>query len=147
MKKTLATIALILGLVGCDVKDGVKSNNDYTPEYVNDAKSDLRNAIISNLIRNPDFECNSLMLSQQVYWFIGCFIPDKNPMPFLLFEVHSDPSESNPPFKYRLVAINGKAKQYADNPALRFLKVDTTVNSSVDIEQAISDFVEAYPAK
>lgn len=149
MKKTLVVIALILGLVGCDVADTsieITGTNDV-PDYVKDAKSDLRNAILANIIRNPDFTCHSLYVDSESRWSIGCFEPSDKPMPFLLYEVKEDASGSNPPFKYKLIAINGKAKQYAENANLRFLKIDTTVNSSMDIEKAINDFVEAYPAK
>ncbi|HGB7241396.1 TPA: hypothetical protein ACIV7Z_004178, partial [Salmonella enterica subsp. enterica serovar Java] len=66
-------------------------------------------------------------------------------LPFLLYEVREDTSGDNPPFKYKLIAINGKAKQYAENPSLRFLKIDTKTNSDIDIDSAINEFVKAYP--
>ncbi|EGZ6270373.1 TPA: hypothetical protein ACIT4B_003916 [Salmonella enterica subsp. enterica serovar Java] len=145
MKKVFVVISLILGLVGCDVKNTSTEITDKTPDYVQDAKSNLGNAILANIIRNPDFKCHSLFLDSLSQWALGCFEPTEHPLPFLLYEVREDTSGDNPPFKYKLIAINGKAKQYAENPSLRFLKIATKTNSDIDIDSAINEFVKAYP--
>lgn len=149
LKKAIIALSVILSLAGCDVKNqaGESSQVDETPEYVKDAKSDLGNAILANIIRNPDFKCQELWNDAASQWYIGCFEPSEHPVPFLLYEVNEDSSGANPPFKYKLIAINGKAKQYAENKSLRFLKIDTKVNSTINIDEVINDFVKAYPAK
>ncbi|EGF6474085.1 hypothetical protein LJ928_004438 [Salmonella enterica] len=149
LKKLIIALSVILSLAGCDVNNqsGESFQSDERPEYVKDAKSDLGNAILANIIRNPDFKCRDLWNDTASQWYIGCFEPSEHPVPFLLYEVNEDSSGANPPFKYKLTAINGKAKQYAENKSLRFLKIDTQENSTINIDEVINDFVKAYPAR
>ncbi|HGB4839069.1 TPA: hypothetical protein ACIVKX_004021 [Salmonella enterica subsp. enterica serovar Jangwani] len=54
MKKVFVVISLIFGLVGCDVKNTSTETTDKTPDYVQDAKSNLGNAILANIIRKAN---------------------------------------------------------------------------------------------
>ncbi|CNI39384.1 hypothetical protein HB991_09235 [Yersinia mollaretii] len=146
MKKLFFIALSCFAMAGCDVPNSQTSdegNKNEIPEYVTSAASNVSDAIVANMIRNPDFNCNSIYDEITNNWTIGCFIPEKNPSPFLLFKVTEDKDKTNPPFNYKLVAINGKAKQYAENKALRMFKIDTKSQSDINIDQMIS----AYTAK
>lgn len=133
MKRSfIFSFASIFCLTGCD----------DTPSYVQNAKSDLTAAIVANIFNNPYFGCESLQENND--WYIGCFEKTSNPNPFLLFSVKEDESKTNPPFIYRLQAINGKAKQYANHAALKMFEINDEANNSIDIETVRKDFIEKY---
>jgi hypothetical protein len=115
-----------------------------TPSYVKSAAIDISSAVIANIIRDPYFECGKLFSVKSNSWTIGCSLPEENPSPFLLFEVREEPESTNPPFTYKLVAVNGKAKQYAENKALRMFQIDNNSPSSVDIDEMMAHYTARF---
>jgi hypothetical protein len=138
MSKIIFTFLLSVFLMGCDSKD------DGVPSYVKSAASDIETAVIANVIKNSNFECGKLFNDKSSIWTIGCSLPEKNPSPFLLFEVREEPESTNPQFTYKLVAVNGKAKQYAENNALRMFQIDTKSISAVDIDEMMKKYTAGY---
>jgi hypothetical protein len=149
MKKALIILSCLFCLAGCDVKDRAEHdvNGSEIPSYVSEASRDLENTIIAKVIKNIKLECHSLYSNGESAWTIGCFIPDKNPVPFLLYKVEEDVVQTNPPFTYKLTALNGKAKQYSEHKDMRFFKIDTSYNTRADIGSLIADYVNSYPPK
>ncbi|KFK95017.1 MULTISPECIES: hypothetical protein [unclassified Serratia (in: enterobacteria)] len=139
MRRVIFIFALSIFLSACD--DGKDSG---TPSYVKNAASDIESAIIANVIRNSDFQCGKLLDEKENVWTIGCSLPERNPSPFLLFEVREDHEGTNPPFKYKLVAVNGKAKQYAENNALRMFKIDTKSSSDINIDEMMGRYTAGF---
>lgn len=131
-RSLIISIGTVFFLTGCD----------DSPSFVQNAKSDLTSAIVANIFSNPDFGCESLQEGND--WVIGCFEKTSDPNPFLLFSVEEDGSKSNPPFTYKLHAVNGKAKQYANHAALRMFKIGDEVNSSLNVESIRKEFIEKY---
>lgn len=121
----------------------VNAADEDAPDYVSNAQSDIQSALIANVFKRPDFKCHALQAAEQT-WTIGCFLPDKNPVPFLLFTVTPDPEKTNPPMDYKVHALNGKAKQYAQNQALQFLKIDETYNNAIDIGKMRDEYVSKF---
>lgn len=116
---------------------------DDKPEFVKDAEYDISTAVIANIIQDPNFTCQSLETSENI-WTMGCFLRVKNPTPFLAFIVAQDDGETNPPFKYKLYAINGKAKQYATNPALSMFKIDHKNNIQTDLIKLQNEYIKRF---
>ncbi|MFK8256868.1 hypothetical protein ACFL9S_03685 [Erwinia sp. AnSW2-5] len=130
-------VSLIL-LSGCDVPTEEKDN---TPEYVKNAKSDVGAALVANVYKNPDFKCESIPANDGM-WSMGCFIHEEKPGPFLLFAVVQN--NENPPFDYKLFAVNGKAKQLAETPSLQMFKIDVQNNMNTDYEKVIQTFINEF---
>ncbi|WP_145537998.1 hypothetical protein [Yersinia alsatica] len=149
MKKLFFVALSCFIIAGCDVPSSQGSNegNNTTPEYVISAASDVSTTIMANMIRNPDFACKTIYDETTENWTLGCFIPVKNPSPFLLFKVIEDKDKTNPPFDYKLTAINGKAKQYAENSALRMFKIDTKSLSDIDIDKMMKAYIDKFVTK
>lgn len=147
MEKLFFIVFSCFVIAGCDVSNSQASNEENRntiPEYVTSAASDVRDAVVANMIRNPDFNCNSIKDEITNNWTIGCFRPEKNPSPFLLFKVVEDKDKTNPPFDYKLTAINGKAKQYSENSALRMFKIDTKSLSDINIDKMIKAYIDKF---
>ncbi|MDR1338119.1 MAG: hypothetical protein LBJ73_03790 [Rickettsiales bacterium] len=120
---------------------------DNSPAYVQSAKTDVRNAIVANIIQDTHFKCFSIQDVVTTIWTMACFMDNEpNPTPILLYAVHELPSDINPPFTYQLVALNGKAIQYKDKPAFKMFKItrgeDVTMN--VRVSEIIQLYQEAY---
>lgn len=116
---------------------------DDKPDFIKSAESDISTAVIANIIKDPDFTCQGLKTNENI-WLMGCFLRVKDPNPFLAFVVAPDDGKANPPFKYKLYAINGKAKQYAENPALRMFKIDTKNNIQTDLSMMREEFIKRF---
>lgn len=145
MKQFMTAIIACLLLTSCDVEKR-ETVRESVPDFVTSAQRDVGNAVVANLIQNPDFKCKSILANDGI-WTMGCFIQESNPMPFLLFVVSEDDENSNPPFEYKLIAVNGKAKQYAENSALKMFKIDTKTKVNMDIESAIKLYVDKFVKK
>ncbi|MBD5391877.1 hypothetical protein HDR66_03670 [bacterium] len=116
---------------------------DNSPTYVQSAKTDVGNAIVANVIRNTHFKCFSIQDEPTQVWTMACFMDnDSNPSPILLYAIYEQPTNINPPFAYRLVALNGKAIQYADIPALRMFKIERENDNPLSAR--ISDIIDVY---
>ncbi|WP_333715817.1 hypothetical protein [Pantoea eucrina] len=139
MKKLL--IAVIAS--ACLTAGFANAADEEMPDYVSSAKFDVESALVANIFQRPDFKCHALQASDQT-WTLGCFLPDKNPSPFILFTVTPDPEKTNPPMDYKVHALNGKAKQYAQNKALRFMKIDEIYNSPIDIDKMRNQYIEKF---
>lgn len=141
MNKTLIAILTVLSLTS----GAVKSAETEIPDFVDNAKGDIGSALIANVFKRSDFDCEALQAEDKT-WTLGCFFHEKDPAPFLLFTVTPDPDQSNPPFIYKVHALNGKAKQYSRNEALRIFKIDEVYNNAINIGQMrdmyVSKFVE-----
>ncbi|MGG4625156.1 hypothetical protein ACLPHD_12410 [Serratia odorifera] len=145
MKQFIVAIIACLLLASCDT-ERQEEVGENVPRYVTDAQNDVRNAIIANVLKTPDFKCNSILASDEI-WTMGCFIHEANPMPFLLFVVYKDTEKSNPPFEYKLIAVNGKAKQFASNSALKMFRIDTETKVNMDIDSAINLYIDRFVKK
>lgn len=144
MKRLLLALPVLFLLSGCD-NVGSKKDMDTTPEFVKDARVDVNNTVMANIIRDPDFKCRSLYMVNAARWTLGCFKDKDEPYPFLLFAVESDSLESNPPFKYKLLSINGNAKQYSETKFFKMFKVEEYKDGDFDVGEAIKLYIEAYP--
>ncbi|WP_288476631.1 hypothetical protein [uncultured Pantoea sp.] len=136
-KKTLAIVAFFSFFSGAATADS------SVPDYVESAKSDVSSALIANIFKRADFRCEALQAKDKT-WTLGCFVHEKNPMPFLLFTVTPDPEKTNPPFDYKVHALNGKAKQYAGKDALRMFKIDEVYNNSIDISAMRDEYADTF---
>ena len=138
MKRFLMLLPVIFMLVACD-----SSSGDDSPRYVKSAKSDLESALVANIFKDPNFTCQSIPANNDS-WSIGCFERVKKPSVFLLFAVYEDAGKANPPFIYKLYAVNGKARQYANSEALRMFKIDTDNKITTDIPAVIDAYINKF---
>lgn len=113
------------------------------PDFIESAKSDVGTALMANVFKRADFSCEALQAKDKT-WTLGCFVHEKNPMPFLLFTVTPDPEKTNPPFDYKVHALNGKAKQYASNDALQIFKIDEVYNNAIDISAMRDEYADTF---
>lgn len=144
MKLIIAFVASFF-LIGCDDRNREVINGDViqVPRYVSDARDDLRSTIVANIFKTIDFKCHAMEIDSE--WTIGCFKPDPRPMPFLLFSVHEKDKAESGGLGYGLVALNGKAKQYAENSSMSFFGIDTSSYTKMNIDDAINKYVAAFP--
>lgn len=136
-KKILAAVA------SASIFSGAAVARPSIPDFVESAKSDVGTALMANVFRRVDFSCEALQTKDKT-WTLGCFVHEKNPMPFLLFTVTPDPEKTNPPFDYKVHALNGKAKQYASNDALQMFKIDEVYNNSIDISAMRDEYADTF---
>lgn len=136
MKKIVLVVLSFL-LYACGEKDNL-------PKYVSSAKTDIQNAIVANIIRNTDFKCDAIQDKETSIWTLGCFSRKQSgmPSPFILFSIVEDQKQSNPPFKYELFSLNGKAMQYAENEHLQMFKIKTDYSSKINIDNLIKQYLE-----
>lgn len=139
MKKTLIAALAVFSFNS----GALHAADSDIPNFVTNAKDDFESALIANVFKRPDFKCHALQAEDKT-WTMGCFLQQKNPIPFLLFTVTPDPDKSNPPFDYKVHALNGKAKQYAKNEALRMFKVDEVFNNKIDIGKTQDAYVSKF---
>ncbi|WP_152560728.1 hypothetical protein [Pantoea sp. NGS-ED-1003] len=135
-------ITLAIIVFSCFIS-GAATAESGAPDYVKSAKSDVGSALMANIFKRADFSCEALQAKDKT-WTLGCFVHEKNPMPFLLFTVTPDPEKTNPPFDYKVHALNGKAKQYASNDALQMFKIDEVYNNVIDISALRDEYVETF---
>jgi len=130
--------AALFFLSGCDAATDEK---DSTPEFVINAKNDVGTALEANVYKTPDFKCESIPANDGM-WSMGCFIHEEKPGPFLLFAVVQN--NENPPFDYKLYAVNGKAKQLAVTPPLQMFKIDVENNMNTDYQKVMRMFIHEF---
>ncbi|MBL5911224.1 hypothetical protein [Enterobacter asburiae] len=143
--KLIIAFVVSFFLIGCDDRNREVINGDVirVPGYVSDARDDLRSAIVANIFQTVEFKCHALEIDNQ--WTIGCFKPDPRPAPFLLFSVNQKGKAESGGLGYGLVALNGKAKQYAENSSMSLFGIDTSFNTEMNIGDAINKYVAAFP--
>lgn len=136
MKKMVLVILSFL-LYACGEKDNL-------PKYVSSAKTDIRNAIVANIIRNPDFKCEAIQDKETSIWTLGCFSRKQSGIlsPFILFSIVEDQKQTNPPFKYKIFSLNEEAVQYAENEHLQMFKIKTDYSSKINIDNLIKQYLE-----
>lgn len=134
---------ILVAIASACIFSGAAVASQSIPDFVESAKSDVGTALMANVFKRADFSCEALQAKDKT-WTLGCFVHEKNPMPFLLFTVTPDPEKTNPPFYYKVHALNGKAKQYASNDALRMFKIDEIYNNAIDISAMRDEYAETF---
>lgn len=134
---------ILAAAVSASIFAGAAAAHQKIPDFVESAKADVGTALMANVFKRADFSCEALQAKDKT-WTLGCFVHEKNPMPFLLFTVTLDPEKTNPPFDYKVHALNGKAKQYASNDALQMFKIDEVYNNSIDISAMRDEYAGTF---
>ena len=100
-----------------------------SPNYVISAQNDINKALLSDA---DNWICKSMKSSKSDKWTIGCFPDIPKSTPFFLFAVIEQNTVINPPYNYKITAVNGSASRNKSMPALKPFKIEREFSKDVD---------------